>query len=151
MVGLKCISSFLLYFPAIGRRSWYWHISTLACTCHLSDFPVVSNVFTFLTVTCFNGASSLPCALGGRSAEIRHPFIQHAFGRLGGFGSARFIESDAVKVLIHLPDLSKSKKLEVLKRKSEVESIYFIYLFMPLLKQYTHLWFRKKAPNKILL
>lgn len=52
--------------------------------CPLSDFLNVSNVFTFLTVTCFNGASSLRCAFGGCSAEIRHPFIQHTFGRLGG-------------------------------------------------------------------
>lgn len=73
----------ILYFPSIGGRSWYWHISTQTHTCGLSDFVNVSNVFTFLTVTCFNGAFSLPCAFGGRSAEIRHPFTQHTFGRSG--------------------------------------------------------------------
>lgn len=76
----QCV--FYFVFSSHGGRSQYWHISTLTCMCYLSDFLNVSNVFTFLTVTCFNGASSLPCAFGG-SAEIRHPFIQHTFGRLG--------------------------------------------------------------------
>lgn len=82
---------FILYFPVNGGRPLELHIST--CMCHLSDFPNVSYVFTFLLVTCFNGAPPLPplpvCRVPSGDAALKLSTLSF-HTPLGGWLTANF-------------------------------------------------------------